>query len=436
MPTYLKGLHLTIDGWRPGRDAEGFKVKAGVRRARPFIFWEWEEEQWIDLSEEAYDEIAGAAKPPERVRPVERLRRDVGALLALTEPEEPVLALARPEGDISLYLMGDASGKGFGSAFWDDKAKEYETGQYGSAMQRKSSNNRESDNLVTRIERLEEEGRLYNQEVFIFTDNSTFEGTYYKGHSTSEGLCDIILRLRLVQQRTGCLLHVIHIAGTRMKEAGIDGLSRGDLMEGMMKAGEEPWRFIPLALSASERMGRAVEDWVASWWGTGSESWCGASLTKLEPTDWFELRKVVGPRLWIPPPAAMETVIERFNEDRLVRPHLPHVFVVPRLMTHLWRKQLSKDADVIFTVESGPEFWPREMHEPLIVLIVLPLTPVSDYRGPWLLKGTDAATGMEKRLTQGFRAWRDARNDPEKFHELDDDVSEVWEGPQQWSRDI
>ena len=45
MPPYLKGLHLTIDGWRPGRDAEGFKVKAGVRRVRPFIFWEWEEEQ-------------------------------------------------------------------------------------------------------------------------------------------------------------------------------------------------------------------------------------------------------------------------------------------------------------------------------------------------------------------------------------------------------
>eukprot|EP00956_Cyclotella_meneghiniana_P028890 scaffold68504_cov17-Cyclotella_meneghiniana.AAC.1 len=61
-----------------------------------------------------------------------------------------------------------------------------------------------------------------------------------------------------------------------------------------------------------------------------------------------------------------------FNEDRIARPHLPHVFVVPRLMTGMWRKQLSKDADVVFTVESGPAFWPKHMHEPLLVLIVFP----------------------------------------------------------------
>jgi hypothetical protein len=85
---------------------------------------------------------------------------------------------------------------------------------------------------------------LHGKEVFLLTDNSAFEGTFYKGHSSSEKLSDIILRLRILQQRSGCIIHVIHIAGTCMKAAGIDGLSRGDLLEGMMQSTTDPWRFI------------------------------------------------------------------------------------------------------------------------------------------------------------------------------------------------
>ena len=42
--------------------------------------------------------------------------------------------------------------------------------------------------------------------------------------------------------------------------------------------------------------------------------------------------------------------MEVFNKDRIAHPWNPHVFVVPRLMTHLWQKNLGKDADVLFTV--------------------------------------------------------------------------------------
>lgn len=130
-----------------------------------------------------------------------------------------------------------------------------------------------------------------------------------------------------------------------------------------------------------------VLDWIHSWWGEdASSSWCSSPLTLLSPTDWFQLRTIPGPRLWVPPPAAMETVLEMFSEDRIARPHLPHVFAVPRLMTGLWRKQLSKDADVVFTVEAGQGFWPHCMHEPLLVLIVFPLAHIDSYRGPWLAK--------------------------------------------------
>ena len=84
----------------------------------------------------------------------------------------------------------------------------------------------------------------------------------------------------------------------------------------------------------------------------------------------------------------METVFELYNENRLEHPHTPHVFAIPRLRTHLWRKQLSKDTDVLFTVNVGSSFWTCSMHEPLIVLIFFPLSHVKNYIGTWVLQGS------------------------------------------------
>ena len=143
---------------------------------------------------------------------------------------------------------------------------------------------------------MESDGKLQEREVFIFTDNSSFEGTFYKGHSTSRKLSDIILRLRQTQRKSGAVVHVVHVAGTRMKEAGIDGLSRGDLLEGMMKADGDPWGFLPLSQGADSRMGGRVKTWVESWWGTGRDNWCGASLTCLTPiTTGFNLSQFQDP---------------------------------------------------------------------------------------------------------------------------------------------
>jgi hypothetical protein len=91
----------------------------------------------------------------------------------------------------------------------------------------------------------------------------------------------------------------------------------------------------------------------------------------------------------------METALELFSEDRLVNPHIPHVFCIPRLMTHLWRKQLAKDSDVVITLDTGNPSWPAQMHEPLLILIVLPFAYVPGYRGPWVAKGTWEASGLE-----------------------------------------
>jgi hypothetical protein len=80
-----------------------------------------------------------------------------------------------------------------------DLLQVYESGHYHAAYQQESSNIREADNLVTRMEKLEEEGRLDQVEIFLFTDNSSFEGMFFKGHSTSKKLTGIIQQLRKLQ---------------------------------------------------------------------------------------------------------------------------------------------------------------------------------------------------------------------------------------------
>ena len=73
---------------------------------------------------------------------------------------------------------------------------EYEAGTWNQYWREESSNFREADNLVRRIEVLVREGRLGGREVFIFPENFVFESTYYKGYSKlSPKLSDIIMRL-------------------------------------------------------------------------------------------------------------------------------------------------------------------------------------------------------------------------------------------------
>ena len=109
------------------------------------------------------------------------------------------------------------------------------------------------------------------------------------------------------------------------------------------------------------------------------------------------------PMICTTPPSAIETVVELFNEDRLAHPHIPHVFAIPHLITHLWRKILPKDADVLFTVNVGPYLSPCSMHEPLIVLIAFHLDHVPNYRGTWVLRGSPPSFGVQNQPEAGFK---------------------------------
>ena len=93
---------------------------------------------------------------------------------------------------LAFYVPGDATGSGFGSAVIDTKGIRYQAGTWSGDWRAESSNFREADNLVLRLEQIGREGLVQGHEIFMFTNNFVFEACYYKGHSASEKLSDIM----------------------------------------------------------------------------------------------------------------------------------------------------------------------------------------------------------------------------------------------------
>ena len=78
----------------------------------------------------------------------------------------------------------------------------------------------------------------------LFKDDTVADYAYDKGSSSFISLFDLVMRLRLVQQKGGLILHAVHVVGTRMIKSGVEGLSRGETGEGMIQ-GKEMISFIP-----------------------------------------------------------------------------------------------------------------------------------------------------------------------------------------------
>jgi hypothetical protein len=96
-----------------------------------------------------------------------------------------------------LFVIGDASGKAKGTVVVTQYGLDYESGVWSQQWRGKSSNMREAENLTDRLERLAGQlaigvaehfkrlninkvAGLADHEVFVLTDNSAFEGAYYK----------------------------------------------------------------------------------------------------------------------------------------------------------------------------------------------------------------------------------------------------------------
>ena len=408
---YLRGIYNTLNGWRRGRDRDGWKLTR--REWDLFLAMEEEmEDEELDTEERTRSGKMPAktngktsrSSVPGRVNPVPRLSRDLTALQRLFSEEHPPLRLVRGHLlNAVKYAFGDASKAGFGASWVSDKGVKYRFGTWGRDMDNSSSNLRELKNLVDTLKKMAVDGELEGSETFIFTDNSTAEAAFFKGSSKSKLLFELILELRELEMKNKAKIHFVHVAGTRMIAQGSDGLSRGNVSEGVMR-GEAMSSFIPLNEGAFERS-PSLKEWLRSW--TGEE------LEFLEPRDWFvrgqdivegeyernidgfmwpKYRK--GTFVWAPPPAAAEPALEELRKARHRRTSSTHLVLIPRLLTPYWRKHLNKVSDIVLTLPVGHPVWPLNMHEPLTIGIVFPLIR---YR-PWRLHRSPILLDLEKHL--------------------------------------
>jgi hypothetical protein len=350
---YLKGIHLTLDSWRPHRDPSGWKIATSAALSQ-----EGEGDQAVLLD-----------SAPDVVVAVGQLQDDMTALMALFTPEIPPLRPVRlSRTATAIYGFGDASGLGFGTTLLIHGSIHYRHGQWSTSVSEESSNYRELNNLILGIEEAVTQGPLDDCEVFLFTDNSMAESVFHKGTSSSKTLFQLVLRLRLLQMHRGLFIKVIHVAGTRMQAQGTDDLSRGSLSSGVLRGGDM-LSYVPLHLSCLDRSS-LLRLWIQTWF-----------VTFLDHLGWFTTGHQHGAHIWSPPPGAADVALEQLAVAIHKRPSTFHLVAIPRLMTASWRKLLGKICDFVFTVPLGVSFWHESHFEPLVLGIYFPLLPFS----PWQL---------------------------------------------------
>jgi hypothetical protein len=64
------------------------------------------------------------------------------------------------------------------------------------------------------------------------------EAALHKGNSLSKKLFDLTLEVRRLEMQEGARILVSHISSERMKAQGTDGVSRGQLKEGVSTGNE------------------------------------------------------------------------------------------------------------------------------------------------------------------------------------------------------
>jgi len=123
MTPYLKGVHLTIDGWRHDRDREGWKKPHQTKQTKLGV---WDQEFWVEEEERGKERVEEETEKeaPELVVAVPQLRADIEAVLRLTDTPHPAISKCRVLSTaVVLYLMGDAS-------LWDGSGLHYEAANW------------------------------------------------------------------------------------------------------------------------------------------------------------------------------------------------------------------------------------------------------------------------------------------------------------------
>jgi hypothetical protein len=409
---YLKGFYLTLNGWRCDHNVAGWKRSKGDWEAEAEEMWESTSMSGMVMKR---DEAQGTSKPdtaPQEVLMMELMKKDLRVWEMMLKQESPANRLIRGRriGEV-VYCFGDASGAGFGASWKKMGASAVEEGygaeihfRFGRWSERErdaSSNFQELRNLVDTLEDAGKRRHLTGVEVFVFTDNSTAEAAFSRGSSSAETLYELVKRLKLMEMVYDTRIRVIHVAGKRMIAQGTDGLSRGCLLEGVMK-GENMELFVPLHCTAFER---APEMW--AWFREACPMPQGENLTLLSISDWYERgHDIIGgdknidgawiPRygrgvyVWAPPPCIALQCMEELRKARHKRQVSTHIFVCPRLMTLEWRRHLFRSADLVISIPPGHPAWLSEQYEPLIVGFFFPYLSEE----PWEFKCIPKFLGM------------------------------------------
>ena len=300
-----------MNSWRKGRDKLGWKLPARAYRA----FLSLSKNQVVGDSEVEF--FATDEKAPVFVEAVPLMREHLSVLMDMFVEPEPALKLVRGKESIQIiYSFGDVSGEGFDNTDWEkEEGVDYRFGIWGLEGADSTSNWRESKNLACHLESKGARGELIGKEIFIFTDNTTAESIAHKGSSSSPLLFDIVVRLSCLSMKYNCTVELIHVSGKRMIAQGTDGLSRGDMLGGVMR-GDPMLKFVPLNRSAVDEQPNLMK-WIEKW----AKGHYHETVELLRPDDWVwkghDIRGLTknidgysiptyssGTFVWSPPPAA------------------------------------------------------------------------------------------------------------------------------------
>ena len=214
MVPYLKGIHLSLETWRGGRDEEGWKVREPVSKDEEPSTTEDDD---ITLIHEKTPELPALDAPASGVtQAAPRLKADLEALLFLSSAEKPRYRVVRGRVVMTAYYgFGDASSGGVGATIQRPDGIHGRFGLWGRDVDDASSNFRELFNLVETVEEEAGAGHLRHTELWLFTESTTAESCFVKGSSTSKPFA--WSHLETAQGRNGIWRDVVSCALRRHK---------------------------------------------------------------------------------------------------------------------------------------------------------------------------------------------------------------------------
>ncbi len=147
-------------------------------------------------------------------------------MLFLAEKEQYVKRSVRSVCALTAYLeFGDASSLGLGSTVKQPDRVHNHFGLWARDEEGESSNYRELQNLVETVKEKAGAGYLTHGKLWIFTDKLMAESCFFWSGLSSKLLHKLVLQLRKAEMTHKFVLHMVHVAGTRMIEQGMDRLS-------------------------------------------------------------------------------------------------------------------------------------------------------------------------------------------------------------------